>query len=39
MSRALRIGLIFIAAGLLAGCDKCGNWVKPNVPGVCADKR
>ena len=38
MSLALRIGALIIVAGLLAGCDKCGDWVKPNIPGACAGK-
>lgn len=38
MARALRIGLLIVAAGLLAGCDKCGDWIKPNIPGACAGK-
>lgn len=38
MSRVLCIGLVIVFAGLLAGCDKCGDWVKPNIPGACAGK-
>ena len=38
MSLALRIGALIVVAGLLVGCDKCGDWVKPNIPGACAGK-
>ena len=42
MSRFVRIALVIVAAGFLTGCDKCGNWVKPNlptIPGACTGDR
>lgn len=36
MARCFRVALIVAATALLAGCDKCGNWVRPNVPGIPA---
>lgn len=34
MSRLVRIALVIVGAGLLSGCDKCGDWVKPNLPSI-----
>lgn len=39
MSRLVRVSMLIVVAGLLAGCDKCGDWVKPNVPKICAGDR